>query len=111
MTPELQAIIARHEARLKSCGDKLMNAERDLSVVLGVLAWRPIETAPKDGSRVIIWDGAPYIAKWAEEANDYQFTSYPGWQIFDCDDGFYSIASKSPTHWMPLPADPVDPGQ
>lgn len=36
MTPELQAIIDRHEARIKACGDKLMNAERDLSVVLAL---------------------------------------------------------------------------
>lgn len=36
MTPELQAIIERHEDRLKACGDKLMNAERDLSVVLEI---------------------------------------------------------------------------
>ena len=32
--PNIQEIISRHEARLKACGDKLMNAERDLSVVL-----------------------------------------------------------------------------
>lgn len=38
MTTELQAIIDRHEARIKACGDKLMNAERDLSVVLDILA-------------------------------------------------------------------------
>lgn len=38
MTPELQDIIDRHEATLKACSGKLMNAEKDLSVVLKYLA-------------------------------------------------------------------------
>jgi len=32
--PNIQEIISRHEKTLAACGDKLMGAERDLSVVL-----------------------------------------------------------------------------
>lgn len=68
--------------------------------------WQPIKTAPRDGTPVLIWDNGVYRAHWSEEAHDYKFEDYPGWQIFDCEDGFYSVASKSPTHWMPLPEPP-----
>ena len=57
--------------------------------------WKPIETAPKDGRRVLLWrDGNP-LGEWPFMGfwNDY-------WVIYI--DG----QTIDPTHWMPLPDPP-----
>jgi hypothetical protein len=71
-------------------------------------AWQPIETAPKDGTRVLIVTerGTIVIAGWADEASFSGCQAGPGWQVFDVEDCWYSWAEKSPTHWMTLPAPP-----
>ena len=66
--------------------------------------WRKIETAPKDGTRMLLWprillDGrAPRIAigHWHQPANDAASGFWIG-----------PDAPRSPTHWMALP-DPPD---
>lgn len=61
-------------------------------------AWQPIETAPKDGTLVLLFeDGVQYIAHWAETA---------GGQFFN--DAEYQ---HNPTHWMPLPTPPAHDSQ
>lgn len=56
--------------------------------------WQPIETAPKDGTRIIVATTGRY---WYEKHKD-------GWMIANCDEeyGMYVEA----THWMPLPEPP-----
>lgn len=72
------------------------------------MEWQPIETAPKDGKRVLISDGRYVMdAYWSEEASLGQCSRGPAWQVFNCDeDCWYSIAVTDPTHWMPLPEPP-----
>ena len=69
--------------------------------------WRPIETAPKDGSKVMLYLGAPWsctdIARW--------FSPWENWERGDelpdtKVDEYCGIGSAVPTHWMPLPAAP-----
>jgi hypothetical protein len=58
--------------------------------------WQPIETAPKDKSQMLLWDGEYVtLGSWClrgywlpAEANDF---SGPGWE---------------PSHWTPLPHPP-----
>lgn len=74
--------------------------------------WHPIETAPRDGTEIVIWnsryDYCP-IAKWIStddvsgwELRDFHSPctsvedSFIGWNE-DIEDGFM------PTRWMPLP--------
>lgn len=67
--------------------------------------WQPIETAPKDGTAILVWDGKlVYEAEWWDAW--YADSSKPGWMIANCDEeyGFYVKA----THWMPLPTPPTD---
>ncbi len=72
------------------------------------MQWQPIETAPKDGSQVLIAIGRRIeIAAWNENAEYDRFEVAPGWQVFACEDGYYSVAIEKPTHWMPVP-DPPD---
>jgi hypothetical protein len=75
------------------------------------LEWQPIETAPKDGTRILIWfvhanaqyskdpvaDGweAPHEAYWIDHNKG-------GWT-------WYGLCGK-PTKWRPLPSGPVDSG-
>lgn len=58
--------------------------------------WKPIETAPKDGSGVlaIIVGFEPTVAWWSEPI---------GWVFFDEMQGEYY-----PTHWMELPELPKE---
>jgi hypothetical protein len=75
-------------------------AERD--------GWKPIETAPKDGTRIIL--GNPHGAWMGEYRPVYQSGYRP-------DDPWFSVMlnrdhmgrfpSSNPTNWMPLPAAPA----
>lgn len=58
--------------------------------------WQPIETAPRDGTEVLVWDeDGPdfFLGHW-----DLSFRSW-------LSDYFDEI---SPTHWMPLPPAPKE---
>jgi hypothetical protein len=72
--------------------------------------WRPIDTAPKDGTRIDVWLSGGRIPDvyWGlprhdcGEAGAY-CDSCPvgeGW----CDAYGYLTEDEQPTHWMPLPA-------
>ncbi len=79
-----------------------------MSSALNPEQWRTMETSPKDGSRILIFDEAIFIASWDDNAvfeigeNDIR----PGWVIFDCEDPYYSFSLDDPSHWMPLPEAP-----
>ena len=70
--------------------------------------WQPIETAPKDGTRILVYNGSIYVAAWEEatmtlkEKKDWVYSCYSlnGWN-------YYEIVYE-PTHWMPLPKPPDD---
>jgi len=61
--------------------------------------WQPIETAPKDGTRIIVAKQSGYVMAWASSAYWFDREKYSGWT-----DGVDTLAT--PTHWMPLPAPP-----
>jgi hypothetical protein len=71
--------------------------------------WQPIETAPKDGTYVLVypatWGGMSCsVAQWAEDK--YAKTPRPFWTRLD-DLGKVTISrQKPPTHWQPLPQPP-----
>jgi hypothetical protein len=76
--------------------------------------WQPIETAPKDGIRVLIVnedgdiDIASYIEKWAEEL-EFVRKAKDGdvYRTTKIDVGYFDSGfTFCPTHWMPLPEPP-----
>ena len=61
--------------------------------------WQPIETAPKDGTSILVCDKGhyyPFVAEWNEQEKYWRSTS--------CIDQYFGIADA--THWMPLPEPP-----
>lgn len=59
--------------------------------------WQPIDTAPKDGTEIIIWDGSNIrIATFMYTDDDGQMKWFP--------DGMPFVVA---THWMPLPSPPL----
>ncbi|MCX2699356.1 hypothetical protein [Ochrobactrum chromiisoli] len=73
--------------------------------------WLPIETAPKDGTEFIGWDGKrPFRC-----SNTKHYVKYPheegGPTYRNVWSGHYydSIMPENPTHWRPLPASPGAP--
>ena len=63
--------------------------------------WRDIETAPKDGT-VVLLAGCrkPVAAAWLEDEIDY-------WHVDDNKLGPFALRGPAPTHWMPLPKPPA----
>jgi hypothetical protein len=77
--------------------DRLDAAER-------VQAWQPMETAPQDGTMILLFPSS----EWTEDTDgDYEVTYWDadlgGWYQHQHPDDY-----DGPTHWMPLPAPPKD---
>lgn len=86
---ELAAVTEERDALIASARIKEANS-----------GWRPIETAPRDGSDVLTWwDGKRRIA-WSYDRKGPWLTAGDAWNM-DC------AEYTQPTHWMPLPAPPT----
>lgn len=76
------------------------------------MTWQPIETAPKDGTRILLAgpEGPfkqPVVGRWDEDK--YAAKPKPYWNndragIF----GIREIRTNQPTHWMPIHQMPKD---
>jgi hypothetical protein len=99
----------------------------------GWLGWLPIETAPKDGTPVLLWLEEPIHRKYVVEgrcpnitigfngAANPDYSPAPAWVSIETetygsmggDDTGYmedtSCIDVFPTHWMPLPTPPPVP--
>jgi len=67
--------------------------------------WQPIETAPKDGSWILVWEkdyDCPMSAQWGLlNINPNKYDGVHGWS------GNGYIFSDV-THWLPMPAMPIE---
>ena len=71
------------------------------------MSWQPIETAPKDGTEVLLYfsDGRILIGDYVvTEQLRHGKTAWKneGWRTF-----FGLVHDNKPTHWMPLPEPPL----
>jgi hypothetical protein len=88
------------------------------------MTWEPIETAPKDGTLILVcrmtpgypdYDLGPTIGWWEGPRVARGRGRRPGW--FSESDEFEPpligqerwLLTFDPTHWQPLPAPPVEP--
>ena len=82
--------------------------------------WQPIDTAPKDGTRILLFSGRDGVClgRWVEmKCKRWELVDectqkavgeddYSMWGGSDGDGG--EISSATLTHWMPLPDGPED---
>jgi hypothetical protein len=74
--------------------------------------WQPIETAPKDGTDVLLYKRFSKYQKWVGK-DEYDFYIQIGcyssgdWRIHAYDPPW----NNDPTHWMPLPEPPALEGK
>lgn len=68
----------------------------DYAALLAATQWRPIETAPKDGTHILglLEDGEVERIHW------YKYPTHSCWETS------YFESEITPTHWMPLPKPP-----
>jgi hypothetical protein len=87
------------------------NQERDEAM----REWQPIETAPKDGTRILVYEPSGGLDEvfacvwgvyWPGPRNvpEYAARRANGWVEFDGMDDRQTV--DEPTHWMPLPVPP-----
>jgi len=76
-------------------------------------AWQPIETAPRDGRKVLAWDGNNIEIAWMRSIRYEPSTFKPGvpnphkfWVYTDEELTYYEFL---PILWQPLPSPPITP--
>jgi hypothetical protein len=70
--------------------------------------WKGIESAPKDGTRILAWcPHGQYVVFWPD-AHDHEVD---WWHVTDNKNGPYPLRGGSPTHWRPLPPSPAKEGE
>ena len=80
--------------------------------------WRPIETAPKDGTLILVHFGTKGVraVSWDSPFHDEVTEENGIWCVDDDKHGPYGLRGyldghpSAPTHWMPLPAPPLAVG-
>jgi hypothetical protein len=73
------------------------------------MEWRTIESAPKDGTRVLILAEGKAIEGWQQSWKDYEGNERGSWEAISLEShgcGCCAGGDPNPTHWMPLPAKP-----
>lgn len=67
--------------------------------------WRPIETAPRDGTRILGYGPAGFELKPVFAVLEW-LPSSEKWAVFPNEATEYDYEACRPIYWMPLPAPP-----
>ena len=82
--------------------DLLREENERLKADAGLSEWQPIETAPKDGTDILVMTGETmHVVRWINIHGDFDY-----WAVDDNKHGPFTLRGKAPTHWMPLPEPP-----
>ena len=94
---ELKALLEEADGLFNAKGEELADIISRLSAALReVTAWRPMETAPRDGTDVLVADegGELFVAFWEPTDEQWIFATSPrGWRV----------GVAKPVGWLPLP--------
>lgn len=114
---EHQAIVDELNQRLQERTEGMLNRLQEktqregfipLEDHLKATTWQPIETAPKDGTWIILAGPSGYVTTplRCEVAHWYpEYHPRNPWQTHSNDP--FSDGGEEPTHWMPLPEPPT----
>lgn len=69
------------------------------------MSWQPIETAPKDGTVILLMGGAFHGLPFAGQYHQSELSPDEPWICLTADKR--RLYGHVPTHWMPLPTPPV----
>lgn len=72
------------------------------------MKWQPIETAPRDGTHVLLLIGEVAIGGcWVLHSEGWE-SGIPDWYGWDTDNDLIliEVPDDEPTHWMPIPPPP-----
>ena len=115
LDPSLNLLaVSENSITLQGCRADMLTIRRALRMAPAAReGWQPIETAPKDGTHIILSNGATVAEGWWEYQEPYirekrdidgryidqeESDGFDGW--LDCQGGM----QPDPTQWMPLPA-------
>lgn len=68
--------------------------------------WQPIETAPKDGTVILLMQMHRDYTDSTLDIGHFGFLEVSDYDRSDVYDWFTNAGMEEPTHWMPLPAPP-----
>lgn len=91
------------------------DAWAELDALKASMAWQPIETAPRDGTIIILTTGdATGTGRWRCIGSRDTLNDLNGIAQFKHEYGWHSVSDKrlnnqKITHWMPLPSAPEAP--
>jgi hypothetical protein len=113
---EIAKIIREHTGPFEVTNSRFRHAADAILARLGD-GWRPIESAPKDGTRIIgarfgryfrlalMW-WQPEFEAWISSA--CLMTMAPGYTVDGKSEKLHSPEIENPTHWMVFPAPPKE---
>lgn len=111
----LTELAGRAQRRTKSSFIEwaIKEAIRDLGIESDLMVWRPIETAPKDGTRILVWTTTDndvdrqYVDEVCDGDN-FACAQVSSWEGMPDSAGSWwnKELIGEPTHWMPLPGAP-----
>ncbi len=89
------------------CGKECMaEAAAEIERLRAAQAWQPIETAPRDGTEVIMFGHGCLGAGFYEAGGNYRRGDDGWWWEMDRGD-LLTAKNADPTHWRPLPDPPA----
>ena len=81
--------------------DTLNECASELEAALAASGWRSMDSAPRDGTDILLWLRHPFsevvIRRWSDE-----------FDCWLCPDDNHQTGCRVPTAWMPLPPPPGD---
>lgn len=107
--------IGQLEAQM-SVVEKIRKEREAVAALVSKSGWQPIETAPKDGTRIDLWMPSGrrvpncFWGKPEHSCGEYEgycdsCPDHDGW--IDSEDFMSGYTDEEPTHWMPLPSSPA----
>lgn len=102
--------ITQYDIHLKKMKDALWQ-DFDRMQLVPVNQWQPIETAPKDGTYILLYSEDSNsrtmgVAQFMINSDDATDTAWVQGRMFNEDNEMQCVLFTNPTHWKPLPAAP-----